>query len=205
MGGQTIGTGISDARGAGRAVLMVTYYFPPSGGPGVQRMLKFTKYLPQFGWRPVVLTVREDAEYPVRDPSLWKDVPEATRVLRTGITEFYRIYRGIAKPADPLDISTRSRRSGLVQRALRQIRAGVFIPDGRVGWIPHAMGPGRKLAREEGVRAVVSGGAVSGILLWRGGLLALLYLLLACGFFIRTYRYGVRTGLLARYTAESVS
>ena len=170
MGGQTIGTGISDARGAGRAVLMVTYYFPPSGGPGVQRMLKFTKYLPQFGWRPVVLTVREDAEYPVRDPSLWKDVPEATRVLRTGITEFYRIYRGIAKPADPLDISTRSRRSGLVQRALRQIRAGVFIPDGRVGWIPHAMGPGRKLAREEGVRAVVGSGPPFTALLVAGAL-----------------------------------
>jgi glycosyltransferase involved in cell wall biosynthesis len=158
MGGQTIGTGIHEARSAERTVLMATYYFPPSGGPGVQRMLKFTKYLPQFGWRPVVLTVREDAEYPVRDPSLWKDVPEGTRVVRTGITEFYRIYRGIAKPTDPLDISTRSRRSGLVQRVLQQIRAGVFIPDGRAGWIPHAIGPGRKLVRGENVRAIVGSG-----------------------------------------------
>jgi glycosyltransferase involved in cell wall biosynthesis len=158
VSGQTIGAGGDRERGETRSVLLVTYYFPPSGGPGVQRMLKFTKYLPHFGWKPVVLTVREDAEYPVRDPSLWKDVPEGTRILRTGITEFYRLYRGIAKPADPLDISTRSRQGGLVQGLLRKIRAGVFIPDGRVGWIPHALGPGRKLARGEGVRAILSSG-----------------------------------------------
>jgi glycosyltransferase involved in cell wall biosynthesis len=163
MEGQTVReserTGVASSRsGSSRTVLLVTYYFPPSGGPGVQRMLKFTKYLPKFGWRPVVLTVREDAEYPVRDPSLWSDVPEGTRIVRTGITEFYRIYRGITKPSDPLDISARGRREGWTQRFLRRVRATLFIPDGRVGWLPHALGPGLRLAREEGARAILSSG-----------------------------------------------
>ncbi len=170
MGGQTIGAGSGNGRGSMRSVLLVTYYFPPSGGPGVQRMLKFTKYLPDFGWRPVVLTVREDAEYPVRDASLWADVPEATRVVRTGITEFYRLYRGLAKPAEPLDISTRARSRGILARTLRQIRAGLFIPDGRAGWIPHALVPGRRLAREEGVRAILSSGPPFTALLIGGAL-----------------------------------
>ncbi len=137
---------------------MITYYFPPAGGPGVQRMLKFAKYLPDFGWTPAVLTVREDASYPVRDPSLARDIPPGTRVLRTGITEFYRIYRKAAGTAAPLDGNPRSEREGAIARILRLARAGLFVPDGRVGWIPHALGPGTRFAREVGTRAILSSG-----------------------------------------------
>jgi len=143
---------------AERSVLLVTYYFPPAGGPGVQRMLKFAKYLPCFGWRPLILTVREDAAYPVLDPTLLCDIPAAARVVRTGITEFYGVYKGISKARGPLDISTRSGREGASARILRWIRASLFIPDGRVGWIPHAVRPGLGLARREGALAVMSSG-----------------------------------------------
>ncbi len=183
---------------APRTVLLVTYYFPPSGGSGVQRMLKFTKYLPHFGWRPVVLTVREDAAYPVRDASLWADVPEGTRVIRTPITEFYGAYRalagqaggdarraaaagsqqrgarGAARGADdaaPIDLASRrmdvggSRGGGgggggggRMERLLRWVRAGLFVPDGRVGWIPHALGPGARAIREERASVLLSSG-----------------------------------------------
>ena len=160
-----------------RAVLIVTYYFPPAGGSGVQRMLKFTKYLPHFGWRPLVLTVREDAEYPARDRSLMSDVPEGTKVVRTGITEFYRFYRRLAGGAErPLDISARSAHEGGLRRLLRLARASVFIPDGRAGWIPHALGAGERLAREGGAAVILSSGppfttnVIGGLLHRRTGL-----------------------------------
>jgi glycosyltransferase involved in cell wall biosynthesis len=121
-------------------------------------MLKFAKYLPDFGWRPAVLTVREDAEYPVRDPSLFADVAEGIPIERTRVTEFYRIYRGAARTSTPLDGTPQGSRDGVATRLLRAIRAGVFIPDGRVGWIPHALGPGRRFARATGAQVILSSG-----------------------------------------------
>jgi ABC-2 type transport system permease protein len=56
----------------------------------------------------------------------------------------------------------------------------------------------------EGMRTVVSGAGVSGTELFRGGCLAVLYILFACRVFARVYRHAVRTGLIARYSAESV-
>lgn len=141
-----------------RTVLLVTYYFPPAGGPGVQRMLKFVKYLPDFGWRPVVLTVREDAAYPVRDPSLARDLPEGLEVVRTGITEFYGAYKKVSGREAPLDGTRVGPRGGISARLALWIRATLFVPDGRIGWLPHAVAPGARLARSCGASAIVSSG-----------------------------------------------
>jgi hypothetical protein len=75
-----------------KRVLVVSYYFPPSGGPGVQRILKFVKYLPEFGFDPAVLTVAE-GDYPARDESLLEEIPATVPVLRTRIPEPYGVYR----------------------------------------------------------------------------------------------------------------
>ncbi|MFQ5750801.1 MAG: glycosyl transferase family 1, partial [bacterium] len=75
-----------------RKVLIITYYFPPSGGAGVQRTLKFVKYLREFSWEPVVLTAR-NADYPAYDESLFSEVPEGVPVYRSKIFEPYRLYR----------------------------------------------------------------------------------------------------------------
>ncbi|MDZ7262589.1 MAG: glycosyl transferase family 1, partial [candidate division KSB1 bacterium] len=93
-----------------KRVLLITYYFPPSGGAGVQRSLKFVKYLPQFGWEPVVLTVR-DADYPARDESLLQEIPRDTKVYRTFIPEPYKIYRKVTgrKTDEAVDIATLTR------------------------------------------------------------------------------------------------
>jgi len=139
-------------------VILITYYFPPAGGPGVQRMLKFAKYLPAFGWRVAVLTVREDAAYPVRDPSLSSDVPPGTQVVRTAITEFYRVYRKVGGTEAPLEGSRKSAHEGPIARVLRGARATLFVPDGRIGWIPHAVTPGVRLARETKASALLSSG-----------------------------------------------
>lgn len=69
-------------------ILIITYYWPPSGGSGVQRWLKFVKYLPQFGYKPFVYTV-ENGEYPVLDNSLEKDIPKEAIVIKKPIWEPY--------------------------------------------------------------------------------------------------------------------
>ena len=75
-------------------VLIITYYWPPSGGAGVQRWLKFSKYLPEFGWMPVILTVDPDyAAYPVTDNSLSDDLPESVKVHTTKATNYFSIYK----------------------------------------------------------------------------------------------------------------
>ena len=67
-----------------KKVLILTYYWPPSGGAGVQRWLKFTKYLKTYGWEPIIYTA-ENGEMPVVDMSLLKDVPEELTILKTPI------------------------------------------------------------------------------------------------------------------------
>src|SRR5687767_7267789 len=73
-------------------VLILTYYWPPSGGAGVQRWLKFVKYLQDFGWEPIVYTA-QNGEMPEIDPSLEKDVPKNITILKTPIWEPYNAYK----------------------------------------------------------------------------------------------------------------
>ena len=73
-----------------KKVLIVTYYWPPSGGPGVQRVLKFCKYLPEYGWEPVILTVK-DGEYPSRDETLLSESKDMETHLSDAFS-FYSIF-----------------------------------------------------------------------------------------------------------------
>lgn len=83
-----------------KKVLIITYYWPPAGGAGVQRALKFVKYLPQFGWEPIVLTV-ENPDSPVDDASLADDIHEGTKVYRTKSLEPFELYKKfIGKKSD---------------------------------------------------------------------------------------------------------
>ena len=75
-----------------KRLLIITYYWPPTGGSGVQRWVKFCKYLPDFGWQPVVYTP-ENPEQLARDESLLSDVPACAEVIKTRILEPYAVYR----------------------------------------------------------------------------------------------------------------
>ena len=80
-----------------KKVLIITYYWPPAGGPGVQRILKFAKYFPQFGWQPLILTVSE-GEYPARDDSMLTEIPEEAKIFKTRSLEpnqFYKSFVGM--------------------------------------------------------------------------------------------------------------
>ena len=75
----------------GKKVLIIAYYWPPSGGSGVQRWLKFVKYLPQWGWEPFVFTP-ENPSFTIRDESLLKDIPIEAEVIRFPIWEPYESF-----------------------------------------------------------------------------------------------------------------
>lgn len=143
-----------------KSVLVISYYFPPSGGPGVQRVLKFVKYLPEFGWRPVVLTV-EDGDYPARDESLLAEIPPHVTVYRTKILEPYRLYRQLTgkPPGAPVDVDNIPRGSSarsLAETAAEFVRSTMFIPDARIGWFPYAVAKGREIVQREGIQALYS-------------------------------------------------
>ncbi|MFR7808791.1 MAG: hypothetical protein ACLU4N_05665 [Butyricimonas faecihominis] len=77
-----------------KKILIITYYWPPSGGPGVQRWLKFSKYLPEFGYDPIIITdAPEKAEYPIKYHTLEQDVRAGQIVHRTDCSGIYEYYK----------------------------------------------------------------------------------------------------------------
>ncbi|OGC04355.1 hypothetical protein A2V82_05775 [candidate division KSB1 bacterium RBG_16_48_16] len=142
-------------------VLVITYYFPPSGGAGVQRTLKFVKYLRDFGWEPVVLTAAK-ADYPVYDESLFAEIPPGTKVYRSKIIEPYKIYRLFTgkKSDESADIATlsldRQAKGKLSERIAEWMRATFFVPDARIGWRRYARRLGRKIIAREGIDLIYS-------------------------------------------------
>jgi glycosyltransferase involved in cell wall biosynthesis len=141
-------------------VLIITYYWPPSGGPGVQRWLKFVKYLPGFDIRPVVLTVDPaSAEYPVIDVSLAKDVSPDLEIYRTeckGVYDWYKRLTGL-KTA-PYSGFANEGNPGLLQKFARFIRGNFFLPDARRGWIKYAFAEACRLIEKFGIETVITTG-----------------------------------------------
>lgn len=121
-----------------KKVLIVTYYWPPSGGAGVQRWLKFTKYLRNFGWEPVIYTV-ENGEYPETDFSLLKDIPENILVIKKPIWEPYHLYKKFIGQKSTEKINTgfltEKKKPGLAEKISVWMRGNLFIPDARRFWI----------------------------------------------------------------------
>jgi glycosyltransferase involved in cell wall biosynthesis len=122
-----------------KKVLIITYYWPPSGGSGVQRWLKFVKYLPQYGVTPYVFTP-ENPAFSIQDTSLLKDVPNEAEVIHFPIWEpydaFFKISKlfGSNKSAKPTDLVSAKQKS-LFQKISTWLRGNLFIPDPRVFWV----------------------------------------------------------------------
>ena len=137
-------------------VLIVTYYWPPSGGAGVQRWLKFAKYLPEFGWEPIILTVDPQfAAYPVTDYSLNEDVPAGLRIYSTPATDYFSIYRK-DKSKIPTAGFANSMDDTLKGKFLRFIRGNFFLPDPRKGWNRYAFKKASDLIDSEGIKHVIT-------------------------------------------------
>src|SRR5687768_13552946 len=121
-----------------KKVLIITYYWPPSGGSGVQRWLKFVKYLRDYGWEPIVYTP-SNPESPVNDDSLAKDIPSGITILKTEIREPYGLYKKFIGRKKDEKISaaflTEKKKPKLAERIAVWIRGNFFIPDARKWWI----------------------------------------------------------------------
>lgn len=120
-----------------RRVLVITYYWPPTGGSGVQRWLKFAKYLPLEGWQPVIYTPSNPEQLAV-DESLLAEIPDEVEVLKRPIREPYAIYhklmgRGSVKGSGVNPIN--SQKKSWKQRLMLWIRSNLFVPDPRAGWV----------------------------------------------------------------------
>ncbi len=123
-----------------KKVLIIAYYWPPSGGSGVQRWLKFVKYLPQFGWKPYVFTP-ENPSVVIKDESLLKDVPAEAEIIRFPIWEPYevfgrlsKIFSGSKKTATQTDF-VNTKQSSLFSRISIWVRGNLLIPDPRKFWV----------------------------------------------------------------------
>lgn len=132
-------------------LLLITYYWPPSGGAGVQRCLQFARHLPAFGIEPTVLTVDPArAAYPVRDESLAALVAPDLRVIRTATTEPFGVYQKVSGAETiPFGGFANVSRTSRKQQLFKFLRGNLFIPDPRRGWNRHALQAATALLERE--------------------------------------------------------
>ncbi|MEZ4734443.1 MAG: glycosyltransferase [Caldilineaceae bacterium] len=150
-----------------KKVLIVAYMFPPIGGIGVVRPVQFAKYLPDFGWEPVILTVAQTDEYMV-DASLLQELPATLQIHRAHSWEplnAARIKRAASRiEATPTAPSHPAKRNGAsapaslegqptlrrrMQRLLKTLYFALRIPDDKLGWYPFAVRLGKQILCEQ--------------------------------------------------------
>jgi len=141
-----------------KRLLLCTYYWPPSGGAGVQRSLKFAKYLPEFNIEPIVLTVDENsATYPILDDSLNLEVPENLRVIRTKSREPFAAYSKLSgKKEVPRSGFANEGSPGFKEKLMRFIRGNFFLPDARKGWNKYAIKAASELIESNKIDAILT-------------------------------------------------
>lgn len=144
-----------------KKVLIITYYWPPSGGSGVQRWVKFTKYLKQFDWNPIIYTP-SNPERPAIDESLLKDIPEEIQVLQQPIWEPYSIYKKFVGIKKDERLGSGLMKSGnestFFHKLSTWIRGNFFIPDARKFWITPSQKFLINFCNENKIDAIVSTG-----------------------------------------------
>lgn len=143
-----------------KKVLIITYYWPPMGGGGVQRWLKTTKYLRDYGWEPIIFTT-ENGEASVVDESSVKQIPAGVETIRVPIWEPFGLYKKITgkKKDEKLVPGTVSeKKSSFSQKLSVWVRGNVFIPDARKFWIRPSIKHLSKYLKENKVDAIVSTG-----------------------------------------------
>ena len=140
-------------------VIILTYYWPPSGGSGVQRWMYFSKYLKELGWKPFVITVYEKkASYPFLDMSLKKIVKDI-KVIKTSTNEPLKIFSflttgGFRKGIPQGEIKIK----GLFNKLSNYIRSNFFIPDARLGWVDFAYTECKKLIIKNNINHIITTG-----------------------------------------------
>lgn len=139
-------------------MLIITYYWPPSGGGGVQRWLKFVKYIRDFGWEPIIYTP-ENPDFELQDETLSEDVPDGIKVLKKPIWEPFAAYRMLlGNKAVQKQGVVASDKASLFGRLSIWIRGNYFIPDARVFWVRSSVNYLTKYLKTNKVDALITTG-----------------------------------------------
>lgn len=142
-----------------KKVLIIAYYWPPAGGPGVQRWLKFVKYLPEFKIEPIVY-VPENPNYPIVDKSLLTDVSKDVTVLKLPIKEPYKwanLFSNASKTIRKGIIKERKKQS-LIEKLMLYIRGNFFIPDARKAWVKPSVKYLLNYIKENNIETIITTG-----------------------------------------------
>lgn len=145
-----------------KKVLIITYYWPPASGPGVQRWLKFAKFLPEKGWEPIIITPK-NGSYPNIDDSLLADIPTDLRIITTKTREPFSLYNRVTGQGKKGNTSTvgmmgLKKTRNPIKRLAKHIRANWFIPDARKGWVPYVVREVKNLIAQETIDAIITTG-----------------------------------------------
>ena len=143
-----------------KKLLIITYYFPPAGGPGVQRWLKFVKYLPEFGVQPIVY-VPENPTYPIVDEGLVSQISDKVIVLKNKIWEPYQLASVFSKNKTKKissGIFPHKKKQTFLDKTFLWIRGNLFIPDARVFWVKPSVAYLEKYIEENNIDTIVTSG-----------------------------------------------
>lgn len=138
-------------------VVILTYYWPPSGGSGVQRWLKFVKYLHEFGIEAIVYTVA-NPKYSITDTSLVNEIPNAVKVLKQPIWEPNNLLHRFGKQKTKESAGFLNPNPSVLGKLLQYIRANYFIPDARKFWVKPSVAFLKKYLRQNPVDAIITSG-----------------------------------------------
>ncbi|WP_203295629.1 glycosyltransferase family protein [Luteirhabdus pelagi] len=142
-----------------KRVLIITYYWPPAGGPGVQRWLKFATYLPAFGVEPIMY-IPSNPHYPIIDENISEEIPKDISILSQPIKEPYRFAKWFSK-SKTQKMSRgviSSKKMTAMEKLLLWIRGNFFIPDARIGWVKPSVEYLKSYLKENPVDAIVTTG-----------------------------------------------
>ena len=143
-----------------KKLLIITYYWPPAGGPGVQRWLKFVKYLPDFDIQPIVY-VPENPTYPIVDEGLLNEVSDKAIILKNKIFEPYQL-AGIFSKKQTQKISSgiipAAKKQSVLEKLLLWVRGNLFIPDARKYWVKPSVTYLKKYIQENNIDTIVTSG-----------------------------------------------
>lgn len=141
-------------------ILIINYYWPPSGGSVVQRWLSFCRFLPEYGITPIVLTVDDTkATYPSIDKSLLADIPKDLKIFKTDTAELFWLYKGtIGKGSVPAAAFANESNPTFMQKLARFVRGNLFIPDPRHGWNKYAIKKAKELIEKFDIKVIVTAG-----------------------------------------------
>ncbi|WP_407557162.1 glycosyltransferase [Winogradskyella sp. 4-2091] len=141
-------------------ILIITYYWPPAGGPGVQRWLKFVKYLPDFEIEPIVYCP-ENPNYPILDESLINEIPDGVTILKQPINEPYGLAslfsKGKSKKISS-GVIPKAKKQSFVEKAMLYVRGNFFIPDARKNWIKPSVEFLSQYIRDNNIETIITTG-----------------------------------------------